>query len=197
LRKDFLEILRKGKESGIVNAIFCDFLLYLEGMESSVLQYSITDKWENLDWVGFFLALYENRDRLQKTDEANWNYIANPSGGFYGFWWHFLDVDSRCRVYIQLENERLCYKIQMKDEIADKRYYSTAREQVYMKLHEAASLTQLVVKRPVRMGNGKYMTVMKLRGDYRVFDEFRRFDMDKTIENLQAAERVITLAFGE
>ncbi|AUD04394.1 PD-(D/E)XK nuclease family protein [Spirosoma pollinicola] len=100
LRKDFLQFLR-GESTA--NNIYRDFLDHLEGMEYVVNQYEKTNLfdesgkslWSDNDWRGFFLRIYDNRDQLYtitQDDGANWSYIANPAGGFFGFWWYFIEL---------------------------------------------------------------------------------------------------------
>ena len=121
LRKDFLEVLRKGRES-VENAIYQDFLAHLENMEYVVNQYekkdiALTegpDKWDGNDWRGLFTALYE---KFKEDSNANWGYVPNASGGFFGFWWHFQESPQKDYwSYLQWENRKLCVKIGFSDE---------------------------------------------------------------------------------
>ena len=198
LRKEFLELL-KDESITIKNAIFCDFLSHLENMELVVNQF-ITKKledgnavsvWNDNDWRGFFMHLYNNRSSLYDTsinDEANWDYIANPSGGFFGFWWYFMSIQyDTYTPYLQLENQKLCFKIKVED--ATKR--AQAREETYYKLKGV--YPNLI--RPKRMGNGLYMTVARWNSDYRGMREDGTLDFEATLQNLRKAQQILDTAF--
>ena len=46
--------------------------------------------------------------------KGEWAYVSNPRGGFIGFWWHW-KTDANCKQYIQLEHEKLCFKIEVEN----------------------------------------------------------------------------------
>ncbi len=197
LRKDFLMVLRKGSHAKIKNAIYNDFLQHLEGIDAIIQQFSTKElkDWKNEDWIGFFTILYDSRHKLYESlqdDGANWNYIANASGGFYGFWWYFKGLPDQAFVpYLQLEHESLCFKIMVEGE-SDRR---SARDEALRLIQQAASQLNATVGRPERMGNGKFMTVARWQGDYRVFSE-GMLDMDATLVNLKKAQNLLDAAFS-
>ena len=202
LRKDFLKVLRDGQKAGIDNAIFNDFLAHLENMEHVVNQYHLKDisplegpeSWNENDWRGFFMELYEKRSQfyeVTESDGANWNYVANPSGGFFGFWWYFRPRQKETYTpYLQLEQEKLCFKIMVEDG-SDRR---NARDEAFGELRQIASQSNVEIQRPDRMGNGKFMTVARWKDDYRVFNN-GVLNMPATLENLKKAQTVIDKAF--
>lgn len=197
LRKEFLDLLQMGNKI-IQNAIYGDFLAYLEHMEHVVNQYSLKDLttkegnkgWDQNDWRGFFMYLYDNRSQLYNIndkDEANWNYVANPAGGFFGFWWYFKPMSGAIYTpYLQLENNSLCFKIK----VDDATLRSQAREEVYQKLKEVDA----DIERPKRMGNGLYMTVAKWPKDYREAKD-GKLDFEATLGNLKKAQQILDTAF--
>lgn len=193
LRKDFLEILRTGKNNGIDNAIYNDFLDHLENMESVIKLYqtkSLDEKWLATDWIGFYMGLFDEFGHQQGT---NWNYIPNQTGGFYGFWWGFIESDLRYVPYLQLEQQKLCIKIQ----VSEKSERAIIREKAYKRLIEKTNQTQLKFVRPRKMGNGNFMTVLELSLDgYRVFRN-GVIDMEQTIEVLKSATQLLIDAFQE
>ncbi|MVM41410.1 hypothetical protein GO730_33140 [Spirosoma sp. HMF3257] len=173
-------------------------------MEFVVNQFFIKDPlskngdniWTINDWRGFFMHLYKERTKLYDptdNDGANWNYIANPSGGFFGFWWYFRTIQKDIYTpYLQLENNELCFKIEVKDET--KRY--EAREEAYRKLIETANELGITsIKRPGRMGNGRYMTVLRWDGDY-LESANGKLDFNATLENLKKAQLILDTAFS-
>lgn len=198
LRSDFLDVLKNGKANGVRNAIYDDFLQHLEGIDVVIQQFSTKQlkDWKYNDWIGFFMVLYDNRHQLYdpvENDGANWNYVANPSGGFYGFWWYFKDLtDKRFMPYLQLEQDSLCFKI-MVDGESDRR---NARDEAHQKIQQAASQLGADTGRPERMGNGKFMTVARWQGDYREFSN-GQLDMDATLENLKIAQQILDTAFPQ
>ncbi|GAB3775289.1 hypothetical protein GCM10028818_19230 [Spirosoma horti] len=197
LRKDFLNLLKRGSTQ-VKNAIYDDFLAHLEHMEYVVNQYGVkeltkvdsTSNWDPNDWRGFFMSLYDKRSQLYdvtNSDAANWNYIANPSGGFFGFWWYFKELTGEFYTpYLQLENNSLCFKIKVED--AQKR--AQAREEAYDKLRAVHT----EVERPKRMGNGLYMTVARWKGDYRKSKD-NKLDFEATLETLKKAQQILDTAF--
>ena len=197
LREDFLERLRSGRKS-VKNAIYHDFLAHLENMENVVQQFSmkIPTDWQDNDWWGFFMNLYKSRNQFYdviESDGANWNYIANPSGGFFGFWWYFRPKQKDAYTpYLQLENHELCFKIA----VEDNQNRSEAREEAYWHLIKTNEQFGLPVERPKRMGNGKFMTVLRWKGDYREPKDGRKLDMTATLENLKKAQILLDATFG-
>jgi hypothetical protein len=81
LRSDIWAALR-ASANGVTNAIFLDFLKNLEKLESSITSYRTMpvpqwiEEWNA--WIGFYGELQQRRTDLQ------WDYVANPSGGFLG-----------------------------------------------------------------------------------------------------------------
>lgn len=181
LRRDFLDILNRGEQAGVKNDIFSDFLRHLRGVEAAVQSFSTAPLGEwNKDWSrwkGFFLVLQE------RLGEGDWNYVANPSGGFMGFWWYWHGDK-----YLQLENDKLCFKVMVPDEAQQ-----TAK---WWEWHNALmfenGLGGLKVKKPVRR-EGKWMTVAVLDGDYRQGAE-GRLDLDQTVVTLRKAEALMDAA---
>ncbi|QJW89564.1 hypothetical protein HNV11_09310 [Spirosoma taeanense] len=198
LRSDFLEVLRTGKSRGVDNAIFKDFLQHLETLDAAIREFSTKNPkdWQADDWRGFFMVLYDSRGELYEVSEddgANWDYVANPSGGFFGFWWYFKNLpDQLYTPYLQLEGDTLCFKIEAKVEAQR----NEAREKAYYQLTEAGRQLNAAVERPKRMGNGRYMTVLRWKDDYRVYED-GKLAVDATLNNLKKAQQILDLAFSD
>lgn len=62
------------------------------------------DKWYYDSWIGFFKLL---KNRL---NEGGWKYVANPSGGFMGFYWNWIKIED-AEIYLQIEEKQICFKI--------------------------------------------------------------------------------------
>lgn len=196
LRSDFLNVLRQGDKTGIANAIFSDFLAHLEHMEYVIRQFSVQplDKWSANDWQGFYMTLYDNRHKINDSaqdDGANWNYVANPAGGFFGYWWYFKDQSGLMYVpYLQLEENCLTFKIKVDNE-SDRR---NAREEACQRIIQASLQVGLEVSRPARMGNGRFMTVAYAKNDYRILYD-GKIELDATMGILKKAQDIIDAAF--
>jgi hypothetical protein len=188
LRKDFLSVLRENKRK-TDNAVFHDFLDHLESLESAIQQFSAKalDQWYGNDWPGFYMVLYDEIG----SDGANWSYVANPSGGFFGFWWYFKEVPGKQYMpYLQLEQDKLCFKIMVEGESSRR----NAREDAYESVQRTASQLSVNIERPERMGNGKFMTVARRKEDYRVMTN-GKLDLAATLENLKKAQQLLDTAF--
>lgn len=162
--------------------IFRDFSAHLRRIEDDVRSYrtSPLSAWSWEAWKGFYSKLQE------EMRDGHWDYVANPSGGFLGFWWYF-GGDDAFNIYLQLEHEKLCFKIWVKD--AKKR--SELRQHWHDKIMAAGKAHNLPVKRPSRFGLGEYMTVAVLATDYRITGDDGLIDMGKTLALFQSAQAVI------
>jgi hypothetical protein len=82
LRQHFLAAQDEGISLGVDHPIFIDFLTFLR-----------------------------EREALKRTrPDFVWQYVPNPSGGFLGAWWHRTEWRGQ-RVYLQIEERQLCFKI--------------------------------------------------------------------------------------
>ncbi|MHA6248181.1 PD-(D/E)XK nuclease family protein [Pontibacter sp. CAU 1760] len=130
--------------------IFNDFkerVTALEKLNNSFETLPIND-WSWNSWEGFY-------QYLQSQINVNgWRYVANPSGGFLGLWWHFKNWKEHS-VYLQIEQGNLCFKI---GEVFEKR--NVARNEWYSKIMAHAKQNgRHEIVRPKRFGSGTYMTV--------------------------------------
>ncbi|AKS37699.1 PD-(D/E)XK nuclease family protein, partial [Anoxybacillus gonensis] len=146
LRQDMLAILHEGYKLNIKDTIFNDYYQHLLSIDKAFNKYKThpLNKWEELSWQGFYSELQK------KGILGDWDYVSNPRGGFYGFWWNWGGNDE-CRQYLQLEQEKLCFKI----EVSNKEKRSQLRSTWCQKILEKSRDFQLPVKRPSRFGNGK------------------------------------------
>ena len=201
LRKDFLELLRNGSKTAN-NAIYTDFLTHLEGMEWVVNQFLTKDltasegelAWNDNDRRGLFMHLYET---FSKTDDkANWGYVANASGGFFGFWWNFeVSAQGDYWSYLQLEGDKLCYKIGFSDvayETENGREKAQTIKSIWsdllLKLDEESTAKHTKI--------GKTMTIARKADGVKVFPAKTdgTLDLDKTVTKLLEAQEVLRKA---
>jgi hypothetical protein len=176
-RLDFLSILNKGTERGIDNAIFQDFRSHLQKIEDRVQSYLTHEmnNWSSASWVGFFMTLQK------ELDTGTWGKVNNATGGFMGFWWRY----SNEKPYLQLEQNKLCFKIRVDDKSKQK---SVRNE--WHKLIRDRSIG-LNLTKPTRFGSGKYMTVIIAKDDYRCKGVDGLIDINATIQYLKKIDTFI------
>lgn len=180
LRGDFLSILNAYKGT---NAILVDYRGYLQSITDEVESYKSKEisKWGWHAWIGFYLELQK------QLDSGHWDYVANPAGGFLGFWWHFQGNDD-CEQYLQLEQDKFCFKIWVKNEGERRLLRSKWHKTINDKARDNDIGLNLV--KPSRFGNGKYMTVCIFDGEYRETED-GVIDMNKTIDLFRKAENLL------
>ena len=187
MRRDFLKVLRTGAK--IQNAILRDFTAHLETIERDVQAYRTLPIgcWKNRParredrrvWQGFFAELQ------RRLGEGDWGYVANPNGGFMGFWWGTRKVDGTA-IYLQLEESKLQVKIGVGDMPRDQR--ATERSRWLNAMVNGPGKARF--RRPPRLGSGATMTVgVSVMGDYREVDENDVVKIDATVKLLKAAMR--------
>ena len=132
------------------DTLMVSYRKHLQGIEDSVMSYKTLPekKWGWNAWQGFYKEL-ESR-----VDIDSWGYVANPSGGFLGAWWHFID-EKDCTMYLQKETGKSCFKISYEGE-GDR---SEVRFREHIKLMKLAQGRFPEIRRPDRFGTGTYMTI--------------------------------------
>lgn len=175
-RKKFLEVL--GEPDKIKNSIFSDFhqhLLCREERSQSYKNLKKGEAWEGDTWAGYFKELQGC------INNSAWNYVANQSGGFMGFWWDPKQKNSadNYNVYLQLEEEKLCLKIW----VAEKENRKVLRDTILGLAEEYGG------KKPSRKGDGTWMTCAILDGDFRKYNDDNSFNSKETLKKLKEAEK--------
>ena len=178
LRADFLNIL---SEYSGKNAILIDYRRHLQSITEKVESYKSLEisKWGWYSWVGFYLKLQES------LGAGHWDYVANPTGGFLGFWWNFQGNDN-CEQYLQLEQDKFCFKIWVKNN--DER--RSLRSKWHKIIKTKAQDNKLDLVKPSRFGNGEYMTVCVFNGEYRETTN-GMVNIEKTVARLRKAEKLL------
>lgn len=196
-RRDILAVLDDYAGS---NAILVDYRNYLRKLENDTEGYASwrsggKANWSWASWGGLYRRLEEKL--IQDRDNMDvWGYV--PKGDFLGFWWNYLPVngDKDVWAFLQLEVQphkekmNLCFRIKVngKDKVTKRQLREKCSKRL---LNVGGSL----VRRPKQMGTGKTMTVGLWAGEWLAFDGNSKFDFNKTVENLQAAKRVLRKAF--
>lgn len=185
LRKDLLDVLETIQYN---NDILDDFHQHLQRIENSVSSYQTKslDEWGWDSFKGFYIELQN------KLGEGEWDYVANPSGGFLGFWWGF-SGSKECKQYMQIESKynknikqyesKLCVKIKVFDK-EKRRHYRTEYFNTLMKKSND-------FKKPDRFGNGTYMTIGILNDDFRKTNDPGVLDIQETVKYLKNLQSLI------
>ncbi len=187
-REKLLDFFRlpQTQEAMRENAILADFSENLARLDESVESYRTKplDAWVWNSWIGFYAALQNNID-------GRWDYVANPSGGFLGFWWGAEKVEGG-EVYLQLEQTRACFKVTVYDvnDADDLKWRWNAA------FKEAGKALGIDVIHPSRLRRGEYMTVAILNGDIRVANPDGTLDMEATLSRLGTMEKVLAYSIA-
>ncbi|MDD2864622.1 MAG: PD-(D/E)XK nuclease family protein [Methylococcales bacterium] len=170
----------------ITNNIFCDYRDYLQELDNKINGFKTAqiDKWGWYQWTGFFSA-------IQKELDGNWDYVANPSGGFIGFWWHWIHktLDEKgFHLYLQLEASKFVFKVEVNEH---RENCAKLREHCRKTLFEVAKEQNIKIEKYGR--TGAYMGIAKLadNSDYRITKTDGTIDLPATIGNLKKMEQLL------
>lgn len=132
------------------NAIVLSYREHLKEIEDKTQNYLRVPvhEWDWYAWQGF----YKNLEKY--IDIESWGYVANPSGGFQGLWWHCCNNDE-ISMYLQFEESKLCIKIYYEG----KESKSEIRDKYYTILMNHVENLPFKVTKPERFGHGTYMTI--------------------------------------
>lgn len=133
------------------------------------------DEWEGGDCLGFFDWCRNMTNSAM--DNCGMGYVPNRSGGFFGCWWQWIELDvsgTKAWLYPQFEFKpweiaavwEQRFSLQFKVGV-EKNTSPDIRSEVRDTMKDrlvGRSIESLEVKRPTRMGNGRYMTVSTLNG---------------------------------
>lgn len=166
------------------NDILNDYVAYLNDVQrhvESFRQTPIDRGWDFSQWSGFFSCI------SSAFPNSKWMYVANPTGGFMCFLWHWtyapLPIESYdYSVYLQIECSKLCIKADMRalSKAAERRHLRGILSEIFVGEHENG----IHFKRPERFGNGKWIT-LAVDDAYRITDDKHIIDIDRTIKHLQ------------
>lgn len=185
MRQDILNVLACYEgESQILR----DYRFYLEEKQQRVESFKKlpVNNWHWHSWIGFYQYLQN------KLQDGEWGYVSNPSGGFLGYWWWYADKDNDCAHYLQLEQDRLCFKISVGDNIDKRKARNYWHKLIVQSARELD--VKLTVSKPARFGTGTCMTVCIASNQYRAVDSSGVIDLDATLRMLKDAETIIKQA---
>ncbi len=175
-RKELITFFSKNVVS---NDIYNEFVENLNQLESSINSFESLplSKWHWYSWQGFYQFLDSN---LKVSD---WQYVANPSGGFLGLWWHFLSWKDYY-VYLQIEQGNLCFKI---GEVYEN-HSSVRNEWFSILLKHIKTEKMSEIEKPSRFGSGTYMTVGLVSRKNWLGADDSMLDKEQVIRNLKKYE---------
>jgi hypothetical protein len=181
-RWQLIALLQDYLKQGGSDSVARDFYDHLVGIESDVHAFRTLQlsQWSSYAWQGFY-------SEVQRVlDKGEWGKVANPSGGFLGFWWNF-HSDGDCKQYFQLEQKALCFKIEAR-EGANR---SELRSHWMTRLLATSRDLKFPAIKPKRLGLGQTMTVAVFDGEYRVTNKDGTLDFEGSARVLSAAAEVL------
>lgn len=197
-RRNFLDSM-EGYDR-LSSHILTDFMRYMEEREKAFESWKcdLPENWSWDSWQGFYRCLEDN------LNISDWNYVPNQTGGFLGLWWYFKCHNSGDKVYLQTEYSQtkeeknrvgrkdLCFQIEVLEN-ADQR---DRRGYWHERIMGSRKSIGMDIDKPKRFGSGKHMTVAVLNGDWRVFGDDGRLDLEATVKVLENAQRVVDEAMN-
>jgi hypothetical protein len=174
------------KRASEASDILRDYVDHLRDRNAAVQRFAeaAPDEWDWDAWSGFFSAVQSD------LKDGSWKYVANPAGGVMIFHWktHVVDESEQ---YLQLEEQKLCFKIW----VSDAQQRRDMRQLWHERLLAAAQRVEVgPIRKPDRFGMGEWMTVAVWDGDYRVADGQGRLDFKATMKKIRSAEIILAEA---
>ncbi len=178
-RKDFLDVLNS---KSIKNDIVENYTEYLQQIEDEVNSYKTLpiNKWGWNSWKGFFIEL------RKKLSDGNWDYVSNPSGGFLGFWWSWIEAE-KYKIYLQIDHtlEKITIKLYTKTDLKIDKVIINE-----WKKHIKHDYDGIIINKPKVVRAGKSVTIGIVKNDFIVSDSEGIINIDKTIEFIKKIERI-------
>jgi hypothetical protein len=170
----------------IQNDILNDFKEYLTEIENQTNSFeksrSITKNWRACE--GFYMDL-----QSKVNDWADWGYVANPTGGFLGFWYYFRKTEEINQIYIQIENSfERGFKVVLK--IAGFKADISTLRKVFIEIAPIAQKNNISITKPDKFRAGATSTLMVVTDAFKV-DENGDFDLNEFVSNLKKLEKTI------
>ncbi|MGP5645632.1 PD-(D/E)XK nuclease family protein [Psychrobacter celer] len=181
-RRDLLDLFNSEQNAALQESdIYSDYLNHLQSIEEAVQSFKSkpVNEWKKRAWIGFFQCLQSY------LGEGNWGYVANPSGGFMGFWGLGHRVENNIDIYLQIEQEKICFKMS----VPDKERRSKIRNEFYKLFKIEASDFDLKVTKPKRFGSGRHMTFAVLDTD--IFDGKSSIDLQQVDRLMDEVQKFI------
>lgn len=192
MRRDLLDVLNKFQDTG--NTIVDDFRTHLQNWEDDTNRWESAsyEEWEWRQWEGFYAELEHRWDGC-----CEWGYIANPAGGFLGWWSdpdYCIGTEARyASLYIQIHNAtRLTVRLgsgKAMDKVDPQSMY-----QVLDALNEEA-FDDIRIEKAGKFKGGGAAAVAAVsfdeHGPWLAVDSNGVVNMDATIERLRRLEELL------
>lgn len=184
-RKSLLALLKKHSvDSDIFNA-FTDHMNTIEDQTNSYTTFeNVTSDLKAAE--GFYLKL---QDLINESTE--WRYVATPTGGFLGFWYHWNKTKEIGEIYIQIENVS-GYGIRLVVKVGS---WDPSVETLYKLLNELkpfADNNKLLIEKPNRYKAGSTSTLAIIPDAFKIngngsldLEQFARTlgQLEKTVDD--------------
>jgi hypothetical protein len=183
--KDRKEILQILDGHHVKNDIFNDFRSYLTILENRTAS-GITWKAiiaEKSAAEGFYMKLQQFI-----TTPTDWNSVSNPTGGFLGFWFHFVKTE-HFSLYIQIEN-RIRNKVQVNIKIKSWTPKIETLHQIFSDLKVMAPKYELEISKPAKYRAGSTSTVAIVVSAVPSNLE-EKIDMNQFAKNLHCIQQIL------
>ncbi|GLU52033.1 PD-(D/E)XK nuclease family protein [Dyadobacter frigoris] len=163
IRKDFINIFKR--HENISNNIFLDFKSRLIRLDDGYKAFnsSIIYSWTEDYWIGFYEFL-----ETQFSD-LNWSFVNRRDGS--GFWnaYFIPAINDRWNghsVYLQIEQGRLCFKINTDDSEKDRTKLKFLRNALGKIIFDKAEILKInEIQKPKSLGIGNAMTVAVIESE--------------------------------
>lgn len=187
-REQVLAVLNKRP---VANEILLEFTAYLAELESKTNAF---DSFENVladirTAEGFYLRL-----QALLPYSTDWRYVANQSGGFLSFWYHW-KYTGKLGLYIQIEN---AFKngIKLVIRISDWDQQAATLYQVLSELEPYAAEYGLQLKKPAKYRVGATSCLAIVQNVF-VVDDAGKLDLNRLINKLEAVARMLDAYRGK
>lgn len=182
-RKLVLEVLNScASDNDILNE-FRDNLNAIENQTNSFVKYeNIISDWKAGE--GFYLKLQE----LLLPEWSDWRYVANQTGGFLGFWYHWTSPGAYS-LYIQIENA-FDYGIKLIVKIGDWEQSVDILYSVLSELQKIANHNGLNLIKPDRYRTGETSTLAIVENAFQANPD-GTFDIDNFHQILKKLEKTL------
>ncbi len=193
-REKMISILEKyiseSKKTNNINHILNDYYENLVNLDNAINSYKELqlDDWKWYAWQGFYSELQK------ELGDGQWSYVANKSGGFLGFWWHWKNSKYKgnyFEFYLQIEQDKLIFKLYSENPKVRKEIRAYYRSVLY----ELANDMGIEVKQYGRIGT--WMGVARLSETYRKTNSDNRIDMKATIKTLKDMQTLLDKVYAE
>jgi len=143
--------------------------------------------WGWWQWIGLYREL-QRKFETREDSWCSWQYVANPTGGFLGFYWNWRNNKDGSERFLQLEYGKLCFKIRVNDK--NQRGALRHKWHAHIMKKNGELEEPLAIRKPTRFGAGGTMTFCVL-DNYRQPKQDNSIDIERTMELLEKATHLL------